>query len=275
VSHPADIHTEIREKENTTESQSVSVNTYPDSPPSDVSSIISGSDCSLPDFDPSLVVEETITRLYRLSTAIRKSGSHYRDLRAEKYIELEYLEDGASINLTTRFLEDIAMKVIPHRVPRRVDPVSGRYEPIAELWLQERLATTIAQRRNRFLYWRKHQEKLEKSSWVPQQPASYAVSQAAPDRKPVSTPMEEFQKKSIGGTEDTRHTPIDKIAFPRLAASEKSSSTSIITCIWNNIDEIPGPPQIDSAETHFTCPLCLLLCDKKEAEGKYWMYDAI
>ncbi|KAF4614364.1 hypothetical protein G7Y89_g15373 [Cudoniella acicularis] len=276
LSQPAELHTELSEIENTTDSQGVSVGTCPDSPPSDVSSLISGSDSGLPDFDSSLVVEETITRLYRLAAAIRKSGSHYRDLRAEKYIEVEYLEDGTSVNLTERFLEDFAMRVIPHRVPGRVDLVSGRRQPIAELWLQERLARTIAQRRNRFLYWRKHQEKLEKSSWVPQpltkrqQPASGAGSQAESNRKSVSKPAEEFQEKSIGGTEDTRHTPIDKVAFPRFAASKKSSNTSTVSFIWKNVDEIPGPPQIDSAETHFTCPLCFILCEAKESHGKYW-----
>jgi hypothetical protein len=283
VSCPAEIDTELPEKEYTTEPQSVSVDmdTYPDSPSSDASSLISGSDPGLPDFDSSLVVEETITRLYRLSTAIRKSGSHYRDLRAEKYVEVEYLEDGTPIDLTERFLEDFAMKVIPHRVPRRVDLVRGQHQPIAELWLQERLARTIAQRRNRFLYWRRHQEKLQKSSWVPQpltkrpQHTPHAGSQAAPDRKPLSIPTIEFPEKNIGGTEDTRHTPIDKIAFPNLAASKKSSNTSTVSFIWKNVDEIPGAPQISPTETHFTCPLCFILCEAKESQGKYWMYEAI
>jgi hypothetical protein len=237
VSCPAEIDTELPEKEYTTEPQSVSVDmdTYPDSPSSDASSLISGSDPGLPDFDSSLVVEETITRLYRLSTAIRKSGSHYRDLRAEKYVEVEYLEDGTPIDLTERFLEDFAMKVIPHRVPRRVDLVRGQHQPIAELWLQERLARTIAQRRNRFLYWRRHQEKLQKSSWVPQpltkrpQHTPHAGSQAAPDRKPLSIPTIEFPEKNIGGTEDTRHTPISGRTWTRFPGPHRSVLLRLIS----------------------------------------------
>ena len=248
-----------------------------DSSHSDKSSLISGNGSDSPEFDSFAVVEETITRLYRLSSAIKKSGSHYRDLRAELYVELESLY-GTVVDQTERFLEHFAKKVIRYRVPARV--IDGESEPIAELWLQERLARTIAKRRNRFLYWRRrHQKMLENSSYTPNPsikpvPAASRVgSQAVLNQTlPKEGSAEGQETKSIAGTEDTGYTPIDQTRFRKIAASSKSSNTSAVSSIWKNKDEIPGPPRFDSANTHFMCPLCFTHCEAKEAEDKHWRY---
>jgi hypothetical protein len=59
----------------------------PNTPASSASELLSEFECDeLPHYDAARTVEETITRLYRLSAAIRHSGSQYRDLRAEKIL---------------------------------------------------------------------------------------------------------------------------------------------------------------------------------------------
>ncbi|KAE8448457.1 hypothetical protein EG329_009522 [Mollisiaceae sp. DMI_Dod_QoI] len=240
---------------------------------SPASELLSGSESDeVPEYDAAHIVEETLTKLHKLSAAIRKSGNEYRDIRAEKYRELgETLDDGTFVDMTARF-EEFAKKMIPHRIARRSNLDSGTSEPIAAKWLQERLAKTIARRRNRFWYWRKHQQRLGRSDWI----ATDSQLESTVDPLPA-LPNRIFkvyektgQKKNVAPTEDTRHTPINKDAFPKFLQSKRGSSATSASFFWKHEDKVPGPPDIDEAATHFTCPLCFILCEVKEARGKYW-----
>ncbi|KAL5318754.1 hypothetical protein ACEPPN_013818 [Leptodophora sp. 'Broadleaf-Isolate-01'] len=83
-------------------------------------------------------VEEAISRLNRLSTSIRKSGVHYRDLKAISFVDMD--QDG---NNLTEYYSGLSLLVMNHKFPS------------AEPNFREYVADSLARRRNQHAYrWR-------------------------------------------------------------------------------------------------------------------------
>jgi ribosomal protein S18 len=213
-------------------------------------------------YDAYRVIEETITRLYRLSTAIRRAGAYNRNLRAESYEEIEDI-DGIEVNWTRQFF-DFASRIIPSRIPN------------AAAFLQRRVATSISKRRNRFLYWREHQYSLEQSSRRAVQAFQdrHQADSAPPSSKETphvtvaKSPQNPGQGRSV--VTGTSASAPNLKAFRKHVASAKGSATTAGTFVWKSKDSFPQAPKVGQSETHFLCPFCFILCSAKEARWDRW-----
>src|SRR5438045_3961926 len=91
---------------------------------------------------PRIAIQETIDRLHRLAAIIRRSGTHHRQLRIERFSAKK--ENREVYDTFKRY----ALQKVDHLFPK------------ASPALRERMAESIARRRNRFSYIKKHQQKI-------------------------------------------------------------------------------------------------------------------
>ncbi|CZR54399.1 uncharacterized protein PAC_04283 [Phialocephala subalpina] len=237
-------------------------------------------DESLP-YDPQFAIKNSITRLYNLSSAIRKTGNEYRDLHAEQYVErvrypaTDHGWEEITLNLTEIFMNyasGIILKKLPQREERRA---------IAEEWLQHRLARTIAKRRNILLYRRKHQETLRKvpKSIRPSIPVDDPKVYRPEQHSTYSTlPKPQIVAESTiftdtNATHVTNASKIDTKAFHRFDSFEALSNVSVSTTrtfiTTANADvKFRSSPATKAFDTHFTCPLVFFPCKVSERDPK-------
>ena len=115
------------------------------------------------------LIEEIIGRLQRISSAIRKSSAQSRNLRAANFIEKD--DEG---NIISVDFEKHAIRMVQYRF-------NNATESICEL-----LVICISLRRNRFLYRKRHQEKLAAKRRAPKSPEIAYMRQ---EEKKQSTPL--------------------------------------------------------------------------------------
>lgn len=211
-------------------------------------------------------VEDVISRLIRLSASIRQSGSLHRDSKADRYIDRD--EDGN--DLTAQFA-NITSLVIDHKFPD------------ADEAIRNRLAQSIARRRNRFAYRRKHQQKLARPYPLKQQlptllPPGLGERVPAPalPRKSIALPaISEPNLQRLEPTESlpshTSATLLDPERFkiPSKPTSSKASTVLSGTPTQAATLSFPRAPQVGKND-FFECPYCYIVCPAKEARGKYW-----
>lgn len=203
-------------------------------------------------------VEDTIARLNFLSTAIRRSGKHSRTSKADIYEVIEDV-DGIKINVTKEF-KKYASQIVSREIPD------------AEQLLKERLAVSIARRRNRFLYWRRY-DKTSKI-YVKRAIASAPIKQLELVMPQVEDSKAE--KNCRSGDERTimtgfTATTFDSQYFQKPTESARGSIKPTGSVRWKNKEEFPKPPKIEIKQSHFVCPICLILSPAKEAKGELWM----
>jgi len=207
-------------------------------------------------------VEATISRLSRLSAYIRRSGVQHQDAKAASFVD----RDDLGNDLTSRYAA-IAISVLEHKFPA------------ADELIRQRVAKSIAQRRNRFAYRRKHQQKLSRkgiemppAQGIPktdrkmtQEQAGFSAAlpsaSSTPQRMTMPNPLLSNTSASLLDADYLRHrmkTPSSK------ASTVISGTTTQVGAL-----AIPPPPKVDHSDV-FECPYCFILCPIKEARGKYW-----
>ena len=208
------------------------------------------------------IVEDTIARLNALSTAIRRSGKQSRTSKADLYEVIEYV-DGIKINMTKEF-QNYASAIVAREIPG------------AEHFLKERLTVSIARRRNRFLYWKRHDKasKIYVKKIMPSEPgkelgAGQQVSTEQAGDTNVKRPERLRDERTImtGFTATT----FDARNFQKPTTSARGSIKPTASVRWKNREEYPKPPKIGLKESHFVCPICLILSPAKEARGDMWV----
>ena len=207
------------------------------------------------------IVEDTIARLNALSTAIRRSGKQSHTSKADLYEVIEYV-DGDKINVTKEF-------------KKYASAIVAREIPDAENFLKERLAVSIARRRNRFLYWKRH-DKTSKI-YVRKFMSSGLVKEL--EMTQVNMPQaEDSNMKKQNHPRDQRTimtgltaTTFDAKNFRKPTESARGSIKPTGSVRWKNREEFPKPPKIGIKESHFVCPICLILSPAKEARGDLWV----
>jgi hypothetical protein len=208
-----------------------------------------------------LEVEDTISRLNALSTAIRRSGKHSRTSKADLYEVIEDV-DGIKINVTNEF-QKYASQIVAREIRD------------AEEFLKERFAVSIARRRNRFLYWRRYDKtskiyvkKVMQSAPLKQlelaQPAMMSQVEDSNTEKYRSGDVGTIMTGFTATTFEAQH-------FRKPAESARGSTKPTGSVRWKNREEFPKPPKIEIKQSHFVCPICLILSPVKEAKGELWM----
>lgn len=112
-----------------------------------------------------VAIQETIDRLHRLATIIRRSGKKHRQLRIERYLDKE----------KNREVHDRIKMLVFEKVDHSF--------PKASLALKERMAESVAKRRSRFSYIEKHQQKIESPNHplpAPEPPVIYEEASTLP-----------------------------------------------------------------------------------------------
>ena len=208
------------------------------------------------------IVEDTIARLNALSTAIRRSGKQSRTSKADLYEVIEYV-DGIKINMTKEF-ENYASAIVAREIPG------------AEIFLKERLTVSIARRRNRFLYWKRHDKasKIYMKKFMPSEPVKeLGTSQQARIEQAGDSNMKRPERLRDERTIMTGFTAttFDARNFRKPTASAMGSIKPTVSVRWKNREEFPKPPKIGAKESHFVCPICLILSPVKEARGDLWV----
>jgi hypothetical protein len=66
-------------------------------------------------------------------------------------------------------------------------------------------------------------------------------------------------------------TTFDVKNFRRPTESARGSIKQTGSVRWKNREEFPKPPKIGIKESHFVCPICLILSPAKEAKGDLWV----
>jgi hypothetical protein len=227
------------------------------------SSIASSADCigkfiSGKNKEAQIGVEAVVSRLNRLSASIRQSGIQHRDAKAATFID----KDEFGNDLTSQYAV-IASIVVDHKFPA------------AEEVIRQRLAKSIAQRRNQFAYRRKHQQKLATKQIeirpAPTGPATEPGDAESSKIPPHTASMPGQRMIQIGILSNTSASVPDPEHLRRRMETPSSKAPTVFSAITTQAGElpIPPPPKIDSGDV-FQCPYCFILCPVREAEEKYW-----
>jgi hypothetical protein len=200
-------------------------------------------------------VEAGITRLNAISRSIRRSGAKQRNARADVWIDI----DGDGNNLTA-FFTSLAVVVIDSRFPN------------ATFETRQKLARSIAQRRNRIAYQRKRQEKLSRGR-APR--VGLLPALLVPERKntkplpSLTSASKPLQSNSATATSVTSATKPDA-DLVRLPTRSVGSSTVISGASFKaRTLVLPKAPDVtDKEET--LCPYCCLIYPAKDFLGERW-----
>lgn len=207
-------------------------------------------------------VEDTVARLNALATAIRRSGKQSRTSKADLYEVIEDV-DGVQVNVTSQF-QKYASAIVVREIPD------------AESFLKDRVTLSIVRRRNRFLYWKRHDKttnlyvrKVMPSGLIkePATPPQPNIAQTE-DRNPEKPKFLSDQRTTITGF---TATTFDAKNFCKPTESAMGSIKSTGSVRWKNTEEFPQPPRVGIKESHFLCPICLILSPVKESKGDLWV----
>jgi len=211
-------------------------------------------------------IEETIDRLYRLSSLIRTPSTASQNAKAASFQILDDDGDDGESNL-----EQYACQVVKHRCPH------------ASEGLVSKMAKTIVMRRKRFLYRRHHQSKLSFSSSNVRPVVSTEQSHKASSvtRMPLgdkllpanSSPIEQRTRIGKGPPSATTASMFPAGRFqPDAVFATKSVISTAIFAPDESADavQVPPPPRIPLGKKEFECPYCCVMVPIKEARPSQW-----
>lgn len=151
-------------------------------------------------------------------------------------------------------------------------------------WLVNRIGRANARRKQQFVYWREHSQRLGRN--VPSKVSQYQ----APDTKltdpnvllppPITEPAssEYTTDQSYVISDPTTATQMNRDAvILDDNASVASSISRVSTKIGWGGEQInwPNPPDIGEDMKFFVCPYCKVICPSKYLAVKAWRYDWI
>lgn len=211
-------------------------------------------------------VEKTISRLYRLSVAIRKSATQSRKTKAAKYVD----RDESGHDMSSEF-EKYATRLIKQKYP-----------DISQV-LCERLGYANSLRRRQFLYRQRHQQKLSLGT-TRRVPQGATVLMSGP---PVLSPgvgdgahslSNDLQSgPSPAAREDGKSALLSQTMASALAIRSirqrgaLSNTSTVITAspVPGSFD-VPSAPKMTARAKEFQCPYCFLMLPAKEASHPRW-----
>ena len=215
------------------------------------------------------MIIDIITRLYRLSMAIRRSAPVDRHLKVAEHVERD--EEGNDV--FTVFEENFAKVLIKLEFPNASENI------------QDRLSRAMAFRRRRFSYQRQHARKLSDQTFLTKRrhpisriqdgPVHMSTARmneqglqgVSPTSSSFSPPMRQAAMSLLSETTASRFT---ESRFRPDAPSTKASSILTPTGTQKRRLNVPPPPKIPSGAIEFHCPHCNVVVPVSEAKGKRW-----
>ena len=208
-------------------------------------------------------VEYLIQSLGSVSDLMSNPGFRLRDFKVESFIDID--EEGN--NLTSQYTK-LAELVVTQLYPK------------ANAEIRHRLAKAMSQRRNRFAYRRRHQQRLARLALHKEHPLQN-------HQQDLMQPGKQLNMKSHEVLPQTQLTEI-RIALPlsTSAVSIKNECINTPAKVWESFSSnilssisastvhttssrYPKAPDIGN-EQYFECPYCYIACPAKDVYGKYW-----
>lgn len=218
--------------------------------------------------------------LYRLSRSIRAPASHSRSLKALSHrprdpeTGVDLLEQFAVVDLA--FTKDLYSQLRQN--------AQGQYEkcPIlddADLVMIKRLARGVTRRRQQFLYWKKHREKLDffaekEISKIPKPAPTVQLQGDAGLRASLphapKAPTETSRPKTTL-TETTATQFISPAPMHDGTQSVTSYATTARGLDGSRV-EFPKLPKNIKEGKDFECPYCQMICPPHYQTARAWRY---
>ena len=210
-------------------------------------------------------IEKTITRMYRLSVAIRKSSSQGRKKKAANYID----RDESGHDMSSEF-QKFATTLIKQKYP-----------DISEA-LCERLGCANSLRRRQFLYRQRHEQKLSlgANSRPPNKVTALKLEHPVPNQDFLDgghTPSKNPQSRHITTQKDRQSTPLSHTVASTLeihsfqpGAALSKVSTAITASPLQGSFDVPPPPKLNAGAKEFQCPYCFMILPAKFASISRW-----
>jgi hypothetical protein len=213
-------------------------------------------------------IKDAISRLHRLSVAIRKPALITQNSRAAKHTELN--EEGQDV-----------FDIFEKHVASRLVAVNC---PDATVIIQRRLSQAMAFRRRRFHYRQRHQTKLSGRKAViprrqhlsPGNVTGYSTPRTARSTEFSLSKLADRSAKitSLGRAESvlsaTTASRFEESNFkPDVLSTKASSILSGVGSQNHKLDILP-PPKIPEGAVEFSCPHCCLVLPVSEAKPRPW-----
>lgn len=249
-------------------------------------------------------VRDPIDRLYKVSTKIRNPSSRLGSSRAARHQQIDEesgvdflraVEQADHDHIRSLFLQYQKARALQEHetVAPPKDAVGGEdedgvWEPIrtvlsqhraADSFLIRRIARANVRRRQQFMYWKKHQEKLARH-------ARSSISTQSVLTPGTEMPSQPLLERHIS---DDSPIPLAEIAPPaasvttatnlnvaRLGAVENQSTFTLseyAPSTWQPARDavaFPPPPRAQSGGKFFECPYCFTFCPRGALADKAW-----
>ncbi|PYH86271.1 hypothetical protein BO82DRAFT_118275 [Aspergillus uvarum CBS 121591] len=203
-------------------------------------------------------VEDTITRLHHLSTAIRNAGIRNPYSRITRLIILD--EDGNDINRAFEYFISQVLKL--------------RHSRLSDV-LQCRIADAICFRRRRFLYNKPSAQMYHGPFVAPSLPSGRGVHHIPTppaSRKRPSMPDAPLPPPVQAPTTRTASTFYpQRFQYPRQSEPSVVSTATPSSHIPQMSEHIPKPPSVASGQKEAQCPFCPFVINIKYLTGTRWM----
>lgn len=205
-------------------------------------------------------IDDTITRLFRLSAVIKKPNSSRENAKVESFIEREladHTDDDYAFFVRWKICRD---------------------HPGAASYLVERLVESILFRQKRLLYRAKHYEKVEglestfkAPTQEPKEPPVHLASSMDPNHRHSNRDPQ--KSDSFTHPAPVSHTEATSIDQNRLDAYSRSQAASLATqsAIGRRAElDVPRPPKLAKGTDSVACPYCSRLLRNEDLNEPQW-----
>jgi O-acetyl-ADP-ribose deacetylase (regulator of RNase III) len=222
-------------------------------------------------------IVDIVNNLYSLSIRIRNPTIKTRALKAAAYRPIDKSTGVDILEQYSHFDKSHAREVI-----FGLRNTEFNQTPAINEFLIERLGNAITSRRQLFLYWKKHREKLSAApadeievhvADLPPKPSQSSADELKSQKEDAieivkiqySPPSEINPKTLLSATTATQHHKTLDDDF------ESQSMTSVATTakdLTGHSIELPPPPS--SGDKDFECPYCLTICPSRYGNYRSW-----
>lgn len=241
-----------------------------------------------------LTVVDILDNLYKFSRIVRTPALHTRYLKAASYKKIDR-ETG--IDLIVQFKEaDYAYVSESFLSNRRENGIPNPEISLEDAHLIMRFASAITKRRQQFMYWKRHRDKLgvhartedfEVSTVITPETIGPSESIAPNTQAPELLPKIELDKgitinaavaESLVGKTDLTATTAT-IFIPTDNASEDGQTTTSFATTARGLDgtkiELPAPPKSAIPGKDFECQYCFAIVPSRYQSSRAWRYASM
>ena len=234
-----------------------------------------------------LTIISILADLYKLSFKMRNPAIRKQSLKPILYKEtdeetnLDTLAEYAHYDLN-HIVESFTQ--LRRETAEQMSSISPETSEAQEgMYLVERLAVTINNRRRALRYWQRHAKKLAAKTDAPEVGAIFPLPQSSPTQLCVKPALnaDQFPQRMqpaahltapssiLSGTEATTY---DRALDSCVDTQSVISYVSTAIDVHGNVVDIPNAPFEASIKSEFLCPYCGIVCPSREGTKRTWRW---